>query len=131
VEASPCVSGGQPTRERQLPEANHVIIEIVRIVVTETKREQVRRALAAWAGPTAVESGCVSCRILQEGSNLDAFWYEAQWRSRDDLLQHLRSDHYKRLLMLMELGSESPLVEFHTVTETKGLDLIEFARCAP
>ena len=108
-----------------------MIIESVRIVVTEAKREQVRRALAAWAGPTAVESGCVSCRILQEDSNLDAFCYQAQWKSRDDLLQHLRSDHYKRLLMLMELGSESPLVEFHTVTETKGLDLIEFARCAP
>jgi len=108
-----------------------MIIESVRIVVTTTKREQVRRALAAWAGPTAVESGCISCRVLQESSNLDALCYEAQWRNRDDLLQHLRSDHYKRLLILMELGSEAPLVEFHTVTETKGLDLIEFARSAP
>ena len=107
-----------------------MIIESVRIVVTPAKREQLRRALAAWAGPTAVESGCVSCRILQEGSDLDAFCYQAQWRSRDDLLRHLRSEHYKRLLMLMDLGSEPPVVEFHTVAETRGLDLIEFARKA-
>ena len=72
----------------------------------------------------------MSCRILQEGGDLDALCYQAQWKSRDDLLQHLRSEHYKRLLMLMDLGSEPPLVEFHTVTETKGLDLIEFARSA-
>ena len=52
-------------------------------------------------------------------------------RAREELLQHLRSQHYKRLLMLMDLGSEPPLIEFHTVTETKGLDLIEFARNAP
>ncbi len=108
-----------------------MIIESIRIVVAPAKREQVRRALAAWAGPTAVESGCLSCRILQEGSNLDAFCYEAQWRNRDDLLRHLRAEHYKRLLILMDLGSEPPLVQFHTVAETKGLDLIEYARNAP
>jgi len=107
-----------------------VIIESIRIVVAPTKREQVQRALAAWAGPTAVESGCLSCRILQEGSNLDAVCYEAQWRNRDDLLRHLRSEHYKRLLILMDLGSEPPLVQFHIVAETKGLDLIEYARNA-
>ena len=108
-----------------------MIIESVRIVVTPTKREQLRRALFAWAGPTAVESGCISCRILQDGSDVNAFCYEAQWKSPDDLLRHLRSEHYRRLLILMDIGSEPPLVEFHTVAETRGLDFIEFARNTP
>ncbi len=107
-----------------------MIIESVRIVVAPAKREQLRRALAAWTGPTAVESGCMSCRMLQEGSDLDAFCYEAKWRSRDDLLRHLRSEHYKRLLLLMDIGTGPPVVEFHTVAETRGLDLIEYARNA-
>ena len=107
-----------------------MIIESVRIVVKPAKREQLRRALAAWAGPTSVESGCVDCRILQEGGDRDALCYQAQWKSREELLQHLRSEHYKRLLMLMDLGSEPPVIEFHTVAETRGLDLIEFARKA-
>ncbi|MGA7410373.1 MAG: antibiotic biosynthesis monooxygenase family protein [Bryobacteraceae bacterium] len=107
-----------------------MIIESVRIAVKPAKREQFRRALAAWSGPTAVQSGCVTCRILQEGGDLDAFFYEAQWRSREDLLRHLRSEHYKRLLILMEFGTGPPLVEFHTVAETQGLDLIEYARSA-
>jgi len=46
------------------------------------------------------------------------------------LLRHLRSEHYKRLLILMDLGSDPPLVQFHIVAETKGLDLIEYARNA-
>lgn len=105
-----------------------MIIEIVRIAVAPTKREQLRRDLTAWVGPTEVEPGCLNCRILQEGSGRQAFCYEAQWKSEDDLSRHLRSDHYKRLLILMELGSEPPLVEFHTVAETKGLDFIERTR---
>lgn len=120
-----------PTTGGWLHKVNQVIIESVRILVKPTKREQLRRALAAWAGPTSVESGCESCRILEEGGEFDALCYQAQWKSREELLQHLRSEHYKRLLMLMDLGSEPPLVEFHTVTETKGLDLVEYARHAP
>jgi len=70
------------------------------------------------------------CRILQESNDPQAFCYQAQWKTQDDLLRHIRTEHYKRLLVLMDLGSEPPLVEFHTVVETKGLDLIERARTA-
>ena len=94
------------------------------------KYEQLSRALAAWAGPTAAEAGCISCRILEEKSDPQAFYYQAQWKTMADLLRHLRADHYKRLLGLMELGTGPPLVEFHTVSETKGLDLIECTRNA-
>jgi quinol monooxygenase YgiN len=105
-----------------------LIIESIRIAVAPMNREQLRRALAAWSGPTGVESGCISCRILQEESNPLAFCYLAHWKSRDDLMRHLRTDHYKRLLALLDLGAEPPLVEFHTVSETSGLDLIHHAR---
>jgi quinol monooxygenase YgiN len=105
-----------------------VIIESVRIAVMPAKCEQLLRALVAWAGPTAVESGCLSCRIFQEVSTPQAFCYQAQWKSQTDLLRHIRTDHYKRLLALVEMGTTRPLVEFHTVTETTGLDLIERTR---
>ena len=105
-----------------------LIIESLRIVVRAGKREELRRALAAWIGPTQVESGCMNCRVLQEDNEPYSFYYEAQWKTPEDLMRHLRSEHYKRLLLLMDLGQEPPVVEFHTVTETKGLDLIQHAR---
>ena len=105
-----------------------MIIESVRIAVMPAKCDQLLRALVAWAGPTAVESGCLSCRIFQESSAPQAFFYQAQWKTQADLLRHIRTEHYKRLLALMELGTTPPLVEFHTVSETKGLDLIEHTR---
>ena len=105
-----------------------MIIESVRIAVMPAASEQLLRALIAWAGPTAVESGCLSCRILQENSAPQAFCYQAYWNTQDDLSRHLRTDHYKKLLGLMELGTTRPLVEFHSVTETRGMDLIETTR---
>ena len=105
-----------------------MIIEGVRIVATSAESEELRRALVAWAGPTSVESGCISCRILQESNDLQAFCYLAYWNTQDDLVRHIRTEHYKRLLVLMDLGTGPPLVEFHTVADTKGLDLIEHVR---
>jgi quinol monooxygenase YgiN len=109
-------------------EETGVIIESVCIAVRPAKREELRRALAAWRGPTEAEPGCKNCRILQQSDNPDAFYYVAQWSSEDDLLRHLRSDHYKHLLVLMDIGEEAPLIEFHTVAETVGLDLIQRVR---
>jgi quinol monooxygenase YgiN len=105
-----------------------MMIESVCIAVQPEKRESLRRALAAWTGPTEAEPGCMSCRILQESGHPDHFRYEAQWNSEEDLVRHLRSEHYKRLLVLMDMGYEAPLIEFHTVAKTAGLELIERAR---
>src|ERR1700722_19478042 len=103
----------------------NLIIESLRIVVRGGKREEMRRALAAWIGPTQVESGGINCRILHEEHEPHSFYYEARWKTPDDLMRHLRSEHYKRLLVLMDLGEDPPVVEFHTVVETKGFDLLQ------
>jgi len=115
-------------RQFEFAEVLLVIIESVRIAVMPAKCEQLLRALRAWAGPTAVEPGCLSCRILQEASAPQAVCYQAHWKGQDDLSRHLRTEHYKKLLGLIELGISSPLVEFHTVMETRGMDLIEQTR---
>jgi quinol monooxygenase YgiN len=107
---------------------NDLIIESIRIAVSAARRDQLKRDLAAWSGPAGVESGCISCKILQEDSDPLAFCYQARWKTRDDLLRHLRADHYKRLLALLDLATEPPQIEFHTVSETNGLELIKQAR---
>jgi quinol monooxygenase YgiN len=125
-----CVCHSTSVARSRFGEVLNLIIENLRIVVRPATREQIRRALTAWVGPTRVESGCMNCRILQEDNEPHSFYYTAQWKTPEDLMRHLRSEHYKRLLVLMDLGEEPPIVEFHTVTETRGLDLIQQARNA-
>ena len=95
-----------------------LIIESIRIAATPAKRGELVRALGAWAGPTAVESGCLSCRIFQETTDPQAFCYQAQWKTQDDLLRHIRTEHYKRLLALMCRLGNSPEKSDHPKAES-------------
>jgi hypothetical protein len=53
---------------------------------------------------------------------------ESRWDSEENLIRHLQSGTYKKLLLLMELSAVPPSLEFFTVLEFRGLDLVETAR---
>lgn len=105
-----------------------MIIERVGIVAHPENREDLRRGLASLVGPTQVESGCIECRLYQESANMNAFRFESQWRTLDDFLLHARSDRYRTLLELVETSVTPPIIEFHQIAETHGLDLVRAAR---
>ncbi len=86
------------------------------------------KALASLVGPIQVQPGCLSCRLFETWPARDGLQMEARWDSEEDLVRHLRSDIYKKLLLLIELGSAPPVLEFLTVLEFRGLDLVEAAR---
>jgi len=105
-----------------------MIIERIAVLVAPEKREDVRRAFTLLVEPTCVEPGCISCDLYQETGNLNRFCLETRWSTDQELARHLRSEQYRNLLKLLELSSQPPLVEFHNVTETKGLELVRSLR---
>ena len=105
-----------------------MVIAIVNIKASSDKYGELRNALFSLSGPTEAEAGCKSCQLYQDVSDACALRIETRWTTQADLLRHIRSDGYKRLLLLMELGSEQPTIEFCTVSELRGLDLIREAR---
>jgi quinol monooxygenase YgiN len=105
-----------------------MIIESVGVTGTSNKNEDLGRGLRSLLGPMRVEAGCVSCRVFQDSTDPNSFRLEACWRTEEDLTQHVRSDVYKKLLFLMEMGAEPPTIEFHEVVHTRGLEFIQMAR---
>jgi quinol monooxygenase YgiN len=105
-----------------------VIIERIAVLVAPERREDLRRAFSALLGPTCVEPGCISCDLYQEARDLNRFCLETRWMTDQELIRHLRSEQYRNLLILLELSSEPPLIEFHEVAETRGLELIRAVR---
>ena len=79
------------------------------------------KLLRLFVGPTQVQRGCLSCRLFESLPQQDGVQLEARWESQEDLIRHLRSDDYKRLLILMELSTTIPVVEFLYVAEVIGL----------
>jgi len=102
-----------------------VIVQIVGIVARQDNRGELGKALSSLLGPTQVERGCLSCLLYKAWSNPNVLYIESRWETAADLIQHIRSDNYKRLILLMELGDEAPTIEFLTVTEVKGRDFIK------
>jgi len=107
-----------------------MIIEKMNLTVPPTKRQQMGSALASLVGPTQVQQGCLSCELYQDWSNEGPLRIESRWANQEDLVRHLQTDTYKRLLLLMELAPSPPVLEFYTVVEIRGLDLVESARDA-
>jgi len=105
-----------------------MVISIVDINAASEKRDELRRALLSFAGPAEAEQGCTSCHLYQDVSYPSVLRFESRWKTESDLFRHIRSDAYKKFLTLMELGAEPPVIEFYTVSELRGLDLIMATR---
>lgn len=108
-----------------------MIIELMSISVPPGKGQELGKALTSLIGPIQVQPGCLSCRLFQEWPMQDGLQMEARWDGQENLIRHLQSDIYKRLLLLMELSAAPPILEFFTVLEVRGLDLVETARTSP
>ena len=108
-----------------------MMIEQMSIAVPQGKKQQLGSALASFVGPTQVQPGCLSCSLSQNWANPDELRFESRWSTEDDLIRHLQSDGYKQLLLLMELSSSPPQIEFFAVVKAQGLDLVHSVRSTP
>jgi quinol monooxygenase YgiN len=105
-----------------------MIIEYLGISAAKGSRQQLAGTLASTLGPIQVQPGCLSCHLFQSAECPDEFLIAAKWASLEGLVGHLQSEVYKHLLLLMELGPSPPVVEFYTVQEAHGLELVHEAR---
>lgn len=108
-----------------------MVIEVLSITAPQGKRQELGRALASLVGPIGVQSGCLGCRLLYGWSLHDFLQFQACWETEKDLVEHLQSDIYKRILSLVELSAVIPGINFYSVLEMRGLDLVETARTSP
>jgi quinol monooxygenase YgiN len=56
-----------------------------------------------------------------------AFIFEEEWMTREDLENHLRSDHYSVLNGAMRLLRIAPDIRFNSVASSAGLETIKAA----
>ncbi len=84
--------------------------------------------MASLTRPTELQPGCLSCRLFQDWHAASEFLVEVDWESMEDVIRHLQSDSYKRILLFLELSPKPPVLEFYTVEEVRGLDLVQTAR---
>ena len=56
---------------------------------------------------------------------------EELWSSEEDILHHLQSEAYRRVLLVVEMAEEPPGIRFDTISCSSGIETIEKARNRP
>ena len=74
------------------------------------------------------EKGFMAGWLDFEPDEANSVHYEERWQTREDFEDQLRSSRFTRLLAVMESASEQPSLEFHFVSETRGLEYVAAVR---
>ena len=101
-----------------------MIIVTLRMTVRPGRRHDFAESIRGMLEPTRVERGCISYCFYEDIENKNTFALVEEWKTRDDLERHVRTDNYRRLLALMDLLSEPPQLQFNTVSQTTGMELL-------
>jgi len=87
-----------------------------------------RDILLALVERTRVSPGCLGCEMYQDLRERHVLLLEEWWETQADLDRHLRSDAYGRVILVMEMATEQPLIKFCEISHSTGLETVERAR---
>ncbi len=92
------------------------------------KLAEVREILCAMVERTRVSPGCLGCEIYQDLLDTSVLLFEQWWKDQGDLDRHLRSNSYRRVILVMEMAIEYPLIRFNEIIKTTGMETIRNSR---
>ena len=84
--------------------------------------------ILATLGPTRAEAGCRSCELYLGAEDGMKLTLVEQWETSTDLERHIKSNAYRKVLAWIEMSKEAPQIRFDTVTESRGLDMLQAVR---
>ena len=104
-----------------------MIVTTIKMMVPAEKRKEVLQTVKAILGPIRRERGCITCNCYVDVEDESVFCFEEEWKTREDLETHLRSDHFGVLNGAMRLLRVEPNIRFHTIASTAGLEAMKAA----
>ncbi len=105
-----------------------MILSILRLKSAPGQTAGLIQALRSVARPARAVKGFISSRIGLDADDTNIIQYEERWATQEDVDAQVRASRYCHLLSLMEAASEQPVLEFHFVSETRGLEYVAAVR---
>ena len=104
-----------------------IIVGITMNVLIE-KRTEVMQTLLSMIQPTENGRGCLSCHVLRNMEDKNVFSMITEWKNREDLDDHIKSDRFSVLLGTKSLLCEPQQIEIHTVSQSEGMEVVNATR---
>jgi quinol monooxygenase YgiN len=100
----------------------------IRMRLPLKKQSEALEILGSMAEQIQFEPGCISCRLYRDVQEDRVLMLEEMWASEKELQRHLRSDRYRKVLLVVEMAAEPPEIRFDTIGHSSGVETIEKAR---
>jgi quinol monooxygenase YgiN len=100
----------------------------IRMLIPLKKQSEALEILGSMTEQIQFEPGCMSCRLYRGVEDVRAIMLEELWMSDEDVQHHLRSDKYRKVLLVVEVAAEPPEIRFDTIAHSTGVETIEEAR---
>lgn len=91
-------------------------------------RQDILDILQSLKGPLNVRQNCLTCDFYENQESDENILYLEQWTSKEALYDHISSDLYRRILMVMEMAMEEPKLYISEADSVQGIELIKKLR---
>jgi len=105
-----------------------VIIVRITMDVFLDKQTEVMQTLLSMIEPTENARRCLSFHAFRDIEDKNGFDLIAEWETREDLDNYLRSARFSVLLGTKSLLCEPPQIQIHTVSHSEGMESVNAAR---
>jgi len=92
------------------------------------KHLEMTQTLISTIEPMAKESGCISCGIFCDIEDKNRFCLLEEWKTREELDQHIASHQFSILLGTKVLLCEPLNIQIFTVSRSEGMDAVHSIR---
>jgi quinol monooxygenase YgiN len=100
----------------------------IRMLIPLDKQSEALDILSSVSARIQNEPSCIISRIYRGVDEVRAIMVEELWENQDDIIHHLKSDNYRRVLLVIEMADEPPEIRFDTIVSSSGFETIEKAR---
>src|SRR5262245_33044671 len=107
-----------------------MVLAMLRIKPLSGKKKEALEILQSMKEPLRLKHGCIGSQVYESHSEEDRILYLEYWNSKEYFHRHIQSDLYLRVLTVMELSQETPVIEFHEFSAAQGMELIQALRQA-
>ena len=104
-----------------------MIISTIRINAAPARKKEILEILYSVKGPAEGQPGCLNSNIYQNLLANHLITYVEVWKTKDGLFKHIRSPLYRSILAAIDMSCELPDIQFSSVSETDGMELIKAA----
>jgi quinol monooxygenase YgiN len=96
--------------------------------VLSEKRMELSQTIASLSGSIRLEKGCKRCDFCRSIEDENRFFILEEWDTQENLMTHMKSDHFKVIRGAMNLLQEPYETMFHTVFHPVGMENIYGSR---